>query len=93
MLVECEVWEQCPGSVRTPKGFSYKRMEIVRKVVDTDLFDWWSGVEFIKAAYENPYPDQCWVNYHERGKYPLIVPRKTLEKIREPLGGDKIVKI
>lgn len=93
MLVECEVWSWDPDeTVCTPKGFSYTKMWIERKVVDTDLLDWFERVVAVKAVYEYPYPDQFRVPYKENGRHPLFVPRRTLDKIRELLGNN-IVKI
>lgn len=93
MLVECDVWVSDPSQIiHTPKGFGYCKMWIERKVVDTDLLDWFERVVAVKAAYEYPYPDQFDVPYKERGRRPIVVPRRTLEKIRELLGKN-IIKI
>ena len=93
MIVECDVWVQDPGQIiRTPKGFGYNKMWIERKVVDTDLLCWFDRVVAVKSAYENPYPDQFIVPYKDRMVYPLIVPRRTLDKVRDLLGNN-IVKI
>ena len=93
MLVECDVWVQDPSQkIYTTKGFGYNKMWLERKVVDTDLLDWFDRVGIVKPECENPYPDQCIVPYKDPGLYPLIVQRRTLDKVRDLLGNN-IVKI
>lgn len=90
MLIECEVWKQDPGRLVYVGGSGWNYCWTEREVVDTDQFDWWQGVENPKGG---PYPDQWWVRYkNDSHRYPLIVPWKTLGKIRELLGKE-VVKI
>lgn len=92
MLIECEVWVSTGNTIWTG-NFGWGEQRKVRKVIDTDLFNWWNEVQYTKGDYGYPYPCQCRVPYKVRGEYPLIIDRSTLDKIREKISGGDIIRV
>lgn len=92
MLVDCEVWEHGEGTVwRNGCGWSEQHKE--RKVIDTDLYEWFGDVGFVKESSLYPYHGQCNVPHRQKGKPGLRIDRLTLQKIRKLLGADAAVVI
>jgi len=92
MLINCEVWECGSGTVWVG-GCGWCEQHIVRKTIDTDLYEWFGNVGIGDYNPIYPYPGQCYVPHKDRFKRGLCVDRKTLDKIRELLSNGKVTVI
>ena len=92
MLVDCEVWVCGDGTVwRGGCGWCEQHLE--RRTIDTNLYEWFGNVGFVKESSIYPYHGQCNVPHKDRYKSALCIDVHTLRKIRELLGADKAVVI
>ena len=91
MLIECEVWESTGGTIYVG-NFGWCEQRKVRKVIDTDLFNWWNEVIFTRSDYGYPYHNQCRVPYKQKSYScsSITIDTSTLEKIRNRIKGDII---
>lgn len=93
MLIECEVYEHTGGHVQHA-GCTWAEQVIVRKVIDTDLYNFYD-YDLVKDTNICPYKNQVRIPYKTvtiPKKYPLVMDRKTLDKILQLLH-NKIIKI
>lgn len=82
MIIECDVWVCGEGTV-WKNGCGWREEHIERRMIDTDLYEWFGDVGFVRDSLAYPYPGQCTVPHKDRSKRGLCVDRKTLDKIRE----------
>lgn len=92
MLIECEVWVCGEGTV-WKNGCGWCEQHIERRTIDTDLYEWFGDVGFVRESPSYPYPGQCNVPHKDRFKSGLCVDRKTLDKIRGLLSKGKVTVI
>ncbi len=92
MLIECEVWVCGPGTV-WKNGCGWCEQHKERRVIDTDLYEWFGGVVFFIDSPSDPYPGQCNVPHRDHHKSGLRIDRSVLNKIRSILSEGKVTVI